>query len=883
MKPYFMSNFPSVRPSLNLQFDSQPTPADMTSHLASVGATFSRASIGTYTDANGLIQEATAGQARPNYSTAGVHEGLLIEEARTNLIKSSEQITTDWAQVGVSEFENYAIVSPNGKVNGVKISSNNATFISRHEYTLTLSDNTDYSFTVFLKKASSQYGLLRFTTKDGTNNNVSVNFNASPVAISTDTTSSATLEDYGNDWYKVSMTVDSASGGTSPEIAIWGNTSDNFAIANPIGADVYFFGAQVEAGSFPTSYIPTIPTFSDRDSVATFLGSDGLIQTASVDVARSDTYVYVDDVLTEAGLLLEGSVENLVTSSEDFSTSWTRSNATVTTNQISAPDGTASADEIEATATSSVSYILESITFAVADYTISVYAKESSSSVLWLYVHNGAEQGTAYFDLSDQTTQVVAGSSTTPTNLTIEDVGNGWYRCSATFDNTTVVTSFSGIGVSDAKGSVSVTAGKSMYFWGAQLEEGSQATSYFPTEHSFTSRASSATFFNASGVLSTASTNVARTDHKYIGGEWVEAGLLLEAQATNVLVYSEDFTSRGSIGSGEWSAQNGVTVTTNQAVAPDGTTTADLIDISALNSHHIQYIADHVSADETWTFSCWVKKATSSGDFRIKISGTDVSATSDTVTLTDDWQRLEVTGTFDSSIDGNNWVYVADSRISGVTVTDVYVWGAQFELGSQPTSYIKTTTASATRSADVSSAKSSVDRTRDADSYTTATKTRSADVCYIDGTAFTDFYNQEQGTFFSQSKIIENNEELSFVFEANKADVSERALVVYLSDAISGDIRADITTSSTGSFIDFSVADKFASQKITLSYIDSTANASLNGTLGTPITKDAPDNVEQLYIGRRASSATNYLNGSIKKMIYFPRALSTNELNKLTQ
>ena len=76
-----MSNFPSVRPSLNLQFDSQPTPADMTSHLASVGATFSRASIGTYTDANGLIQEATAGQARPNYSTAGVHEGLLIEEA----------------------------------------------------------------------------------------------------------------------------------------------------------------------------------------------------------------------------------------------------------------------------------------------------------------------------------------------------------------------------------------------------------------------------------------------------------------------------------------------------------------------------------------------------------------------------------------------------------------------------------------------------------------------------------------------------------------------------------------------------------------------------------------------------------------------------------
>ena len=306
-----MSNFPSVRPSLNLQFDSQPTPADMTSHLASVGATFSRASIGTYTDANGIIQEATAGQARPNYSSAGVHEGLLIEEARTNLIKSSEQITTDWAQVGVSEFENYAVVSPNGKVNGVKISSNNATFQSRHEYTLTLSDSTDYSFTVFLKKASSQYGLLRFTTKDGTNNNVSVDFNASPVAISTDTTSSATLEDYGNDWYKVSMTVDSASGGTSPEIAIWGNTSDNFGIANPIGADVYFFGAQVEAGSFPTSYIPTIPTFSSRASTATFFNASGVLSTASTNVARTD-HKYIDGEWVEAGLLLEGASTNLL-------------------------------------------------------------------------------------------------------------------------------------------------------------------------------------------------------------------------------------------------------------------------------------------------------------------------------------------------------------------------------------------------------------------------------------------------------------------------------------------------------------------------------------------------------------------------------------------
>jgi hypothetical protein len=107
---------------------------------------------------------------------------------------------------------------------------------------------------------------------------------------------------------------------------------------------------------------------------------------------------------------------------------------------------------------------------------------------LWIYVRSGAEQGIAYFDLSDQTTQAVAGSSTTPTNLTIEDVGNGWYRCSATFDNTTATTSGTGVGVSDAKGNDSVTAGKSVYIWGAQLEAQSQVTSYTATSGSTATR-----------------------------------------------------------------------------------------------------------------------------------------------------------------------------------------------------------------------------------------------------------------------------------------------------------------------------------------------------------------------------------------------------------
>ena len=148
---YLMSNFPSVRPSLNLQFDSQPTPEDMTSHLASVGATFSRASIGTYTDANGLIQEASAGQARPNYSSAGVHEGLLIEESRTNLLKSSEDFsTTDWTASEIDVIINQAI-APDGTASADNLIPTTVYSAHNIQQSFSQSAGQDYTLSIYAK------------------------------------------------------------------------------------------------------------------------------------------------------------------------------------------------------------------------------------------------------------------------------------------------------------------------------------------------------------------------------------------------------------------------------------------------------------------------------------------------------------------------------------------------------------------------------------------------------------------------------------------------------------------------------------------------------------------------------------------------------------
>jgi hypothetical protein len=697
---YLMSNFPSVRPSLNLQFDSQPTPEDMTSHLASVGATFSRASIGTYTDANGLVQEATAGQARPNYSSAGVHEGLLIEESR----------------------EINKGISPNGTASADAWVSPSGDFSPSIRQAYVLSSGVTYTFSIFAK--ANGYNFLRINAFFGSSD--SSWFNLSTGELGTiGATSTAKIEDYGNGWYRCSITRTQSGVGLQAAYIAGTPTDNTVGYTGDGESGILIWGAQMEEASFPTSYIPTIPTFSDRDSVATFLGSDGLIQTASVDVARSDTYVYVDGVLTEAGLLLEGSAENLITSSEDFSTSnWNAtSGGSITINQIIAPDGKASADLLTSKAGgSNFDRVEQSLSLTSGnDVTFSLFVKQYESDDQVTIRLQGTSLGTAGIDtnsnyrfvFSTETLSKISGG--TAKNTFVENVGNGWYRIGITLDNATITYAaiYPKFNSADAS---------NVYIWGAQVEEGSQATSYFPTERSFDSRASSATFFNASGVLSTASTNVARIDHKYIDGQWVEAGLLLEGQSVNEQAYSEDLDNDSGYDF------NNVSVAESSITTPANDTNSYVMTESGASAHYMNTDSNFrpsIASGETWTISIFAKKGDGANapdiiqlthsngafgtsqyaNFNISTGVVTDSAggTAKIEDVSNGWYRCSFTSTSTSSgIDVLVVAFTDDNptatRLPSYTASsdsDVYLWGAQLEEQSQPTSYIKTTTAKA--------------------------------------------------------------------------------------------------------------------------------------------------------------------------------------------
>jgi hypothetical protein len=138
-------------------------------------------------------------------------------------------------------------------------------------------------------------------------------------------------------------------------------------------------------------------------------------------------------------------------------------------------------------------------------------------------------------------------------NSTIQSVGNGWLRISvtgninnATLSGTGTMTCSIGVARFDAGASSIVNAyagdgNTGFYIWGSQFEVGTFATPYIPSTTTFTSRASSATYYDSTGILRIVGTNQPRYGFGYdtVSGKWVSQGLVLESAATNLNTSSE--------------------------------------------------------------------------------------------------------------------------------------------------------------------------------------------------------------------------------------------------------------------------------------------------------------------------------------------------------
>ena len=238
----------------------------------------------------------------------------------------------------------------------------------------------------------------------------------------------------------------------------------------------------------------------DRDSKATRVNENGLIETMNNDVPRLD---YTDGGCPS--LLLEPESTNFIDYSEDFSDSyWTKSGSSITSNAVISPDGTLNASKLkEDTGNSNHNIYSNNITVTLgSEYTVSLYVKKAERSIIRI---DGGYRLTLGATFNLNTLQVTGVG-------TIEALANDWYKLTASgvgeiSNGETNIFAF----LLDNSGTQSYqgdgTSG--VYIWGAQLEQQEYATSYIPTNGTTITRvgetcngAGDATTFNDSeGVL----------------------------------------------------------------------------------------------------------------------------------------------------------------------------------------------------------------------------------------------------------------------------------------------------------------------------------------------------------------------------------------------
>ena len=230
---------------------------------------------------------------------------------------------------------------------------------------------------------------------------------------------------------------------------------------------------------------------------------------------------------------------------------------------------------------------------------------------------------------------------------------------------------------------------------GATLDLNFMIPGSLPANVTFT-RASTATYFDATGTMQTAAANAPRWD--YANG--VLRGLLIEEARTNVILNSGNIALWGLFGSTQ------PVVTANQVTAPDGTLTAARVVYPAVSgagtfSVFSQSVTLSVAA---YSFSIWLRGNV--GGERVYICATPDGATyyKATAILTTAWQRFSFVT---PNLTAVPWFFetgtdLRDATQASTPAQTIYAWGGQVEPGAFPTSAIYTVSATVTRAQDIS-------------------------------------------------------------------------------------------------------------------------------------------------------------------------------------
>ena len=214
---------------------------------------FSRASNATVVNKAGLIETVGSGQPRIDYKDDS--EGALkLEPSRTNLVPYSEDFSNgNWAKYGTTVTSGFT--SPDGTTNAFKVLPNAS---GTNSYDVAVFDAisglaTSVKTNSFFVKPNGQRWLYLVPPSGGGN---IVFFDLQNGVVGTEIgVSKGKIEIYSDGWYRLSLTEDANVGYSYFGIGFC-DGDDSFTYTQSSNS-IFLYGAQLEQGSYPTSYIPT--------------------------------------------------------------------------------------------------------------------------------------------------------------------------------------------------------------------------------------------------------------------------------------------------------------------------------------------------------------------------------------------------------------------------------------------------------------------------------------------------------------------------------------------------------------------------------------------------------------------------------------------------
>jgi len=376
------------------------------------------------------------------------------------------------------------------------------------------------------------------------------------------------------------------------------------------------------------------------------------------------------------------------------------------------------------------------------------------------------------------------------------------------------------------------------FLWGAQLNIGSTAKPYFPT---------------------TDRLNVPRLTYQNGGGGC--PSLLLEKQSTNTITYSEDITN-------SLTSQVNTTVTSNDGTSPDGTQNADLIAFTGANAYRLRN--QTVAATTTYTMSLFVKNNNFASSEMLYFNMSDgvvggltadINVFAKTATFSgsvgaytgvsgkvedygNGWFRVSVTGTSVSG--GGGWYEISTAGIT----RSCYVWGLSLEISSYSTSYIPTTSASATRV---------------------------ADACFKTG--ISSLIGQTEGVMFCEFNAIGSYDTNNMLCTLSDG-TGNNLLLLNLTNGV-GNLEATITASGSTTVSYLGSTPSTGRHKVALAYKSNDVVIYLDGVLLFTDTSVTIPATSKLNIGSYFNNGLPF-NSGIGEAIIFPTRLTNAELASLT-